>query len=172
MLLCCFVKTYFPFYFKFSHVGIWTALFLTEQCKDFLQSRQDCGWRESRKEREGRLVKGTIVHRSVTVDNCVPSSCQISSLLNLLENHIDLERNLLLTPTWIPCGVEKGLLYSLSPCSGLSNKLKSCFLLLTAQACIRREGGWLTAAANSWAAETPKVTVLVEVWNPWVRVSW
>lgn len=68
-------------------------------------------------------MKGTIVRRSVTVDNCVPSSCQISSLLNLLENHIDLERNLLLTPTWIPCGVEKGLLYSLSSCSGLSNKL-------------------------------------------------
>lgn len=47
-------------------------------------------------------MNGTVLHRPVTVDSGVPSSCQISSLLNLLENHIDLEMNLLLTPTWIP----------------------------------------------------------------------
>lgn len=76
-----------------------------------------------KKRKRRKVSEDTTVHGSVTVDNCVPSSCQISSLLSLLENHIDLERNLLLTPTWIPCGVEKGLLYSLSSHSGLSNKL-------------------------------------------------
>ena len=47
-------------------------------------------------------MNGTVVHRPVTVDSGVPSSCQISSLLSVLENHIDLEMNLLLTATWIP----------------------------------------------------------------------
>lgn len=59
----------FGFYFKFLKftLGIWIAVFLTEQCKNFLQSRQDCGWRKPRKEREGRSVSGLNLERPINV---------------------------------------------------------------------------------------------------------
>lgn len=107
-------------------------------------------------------MNGTVVHRPVTVDSGVPSSCQISSLLNLLENHIDLEMNFLLTPTWIPCGVEKGLLYSLSPCSTLSNKLNK---LLPFPYCssLYQEGRRLAnSSCKQLSCRGAEVTVLVE----------
>lgn len=75
--------------------------------------------------------------------------------------------NLLLTLTWIPCGVEKGLLYSLSPCSGSSNKLNKLLPFPYCSSLYRREGGWLTAAATAELQRCRGDSACWGGWNPW-----